>query len=76
MILKFETDVDDLYLLESTANRGVSLTRWSQIGELVGDFYDHIVFRQLKTEREDQMLERLEVFLKEAIGLSYGISTA
>jgi hypothetical protein len=29
MILKFESDSDEIYLIEATANRGVSLTKWS-----------------------------------------------
>lgn len=40
MILKFETDPDEVYFVEATSNRGVSISRWSMIRKFVGDFYE------------------------------------
>jgi len=73
MILKFENDNNEIYLIEATSNRGVSLTKWSQISSFFSDFYDHVVLRHLESIRTDKMLDDLEGFLKEAVGLSYAI---
>jgi hypothetical protein len=40
MILKFESDEDEIYFLESTANAGVSISRWSQTRTYIGDYYE------------------------------------
>lgn len=76
MVLKFETDPDEVYFVEATSNRGVSIARWSMIRRFVGDFYEQVVLRHLETERTDAMIDKLEVFLKEAVGNRYGISTS
>ena len=76
MVLKFETDPDEVYFVEATSNKGVSIARWSMIRRFVGDFYEQIVLRHLEAERTDTMIDKLEVFLKEAVGNRYGISTS
>lgn len=76
MILKFETDPDEVYFVESTSNRGVSISRWSMIRKFVGDFYEQVVLRHLEVDRNDEMIDKLEIFLKEAVGNKYGISTS
>ncbi len=76
MVVKFETDPEEVYFVESTANRGVSISRWSQMRKYLGDFYEHVVLRHLEVDRNQEMISRLEIFLKEAVGNSYGMSTS
>lgn len=76
MILKFESDPDEVYFVESTSNRGVSITRWSTVRKYLGDFYESVVLRQLEADRNEHMIARLEIFLKEAVGNKYGMSTS
>lgn len=76
MVLKFETDPDEVYFVESTANRGVSISRWSTVRRYLGDFYEQVVLRRLEIPRTAEMIARLEVFLKEAVGARYGMSTS
>ncbi|CDW89888.1 ph domain containing protein [Stylonychia lemnae] len=76
MVLKFETDPDEVYFVESTSNRGVSISRWTMIRKFVGDFYEQVILRHLEVERSDALIDKLEIFLKEAVGNKYGISTS
>lgn len=75
MVLKFESDPDEIFLVEATGNNGVSLNRWMFLKDHVGHdkFYDKIVFRHVNFDRGDKMVDALEKFLSEAVGLKYGI---
>ena len=76
MVLKFETDQDEVYLVESVGNLGVSLNRWQFLREHIGEgkFYQKLVLRHINFDRGNKMVDNLETFLQEAIGLKYGIS--
>ena len=63
LVLKFESDVDEVYFLESTSNKGVSISRWSSVRKYLGDFYQQVVLRHLDVARNDEMTARLEIFL-------------
>ena len=65
MVLKFETDPDEVYLLEATGNLGVAINRWSFLREHIGagKFYDKLVHRHLNFDRGNTMIEMLEKFL-------------
>lgn len=84
MILKFEQEVDEIFYLDASYHNGVTVQRWSLTkdyltgrGEEIKPFYEQIVYRHLRAEREESgLLDRLEVFLKEAIGQKYGLSTS
>ena len=76
MVLKFESDPDEIYFVDSTSNRGVSISRWSAIRKYLGEFYEQIVFRHLQVSRNEEFIARLEVFLKESVGNRYGMSTS
>ena len=41
MVLKFESDENELYLLESVGEKGVSLNKWTLLRDFVGknEFY-------------------------------------
>jgi hypothetical protein len=77
MVLKFETDPNEIYIVDATGNLGVSLNKWSFLRENVGHrkFYERVVFRHIKFNRSEKMIENLEVFLKEAIGQRYEFSS-
>ena len=40
MILKFDSDKDEVYYLEATSNRGVAISKWASTRKFVGDFYE------------------------------------
>ena len=65
MCLKFDTDPNEIYLLESTGNSGVAVNRWQFLKKHVGNgkFYDKIVLRHINFDRNDEMVENLEKFL-------------
>lgn len=65
MVLKFETDPGEVYLVEATGNNGVALNRWGLIKDHVGPgkFYKKLIFRHVNFERGDKMVDNLEKFL-------------
>ena len=75
MILKFEADPNEIYIVESTGNRGVALNKWSYLRPYIGEkeFYNKVIFRHLEFDRSNQLVDNLEQFLKEAIGQKYGL---
>ena len=76
MVLKFESDPTEIYLVEATGNMGVSLNKWSLLKEHVGPgkFYKKLIYRHVNFDRGDKMVENLEKFLSEAVGQSYGLT--
>ena len=84
MILKFEEEEDEIFLLDAYYHSGVSIQRWSILRNfLIGNqkegikqFYDQIVYRRLIGEREDSLVDKLEILLREVVGRSYGLSTS
>ena len=75
MVLKFETDPDEVFLVEATGNMGVSLNRWMFLKEHIGKgkFYKKMIFRHINFDRGDKMVTNLETFLSEAVGCQYSI---
>ena len=76
MILKFDSDPDEVYLVESTGGTGVALNKWSFLRSHIGvtkKFYKKCVYRHLEFERDGEMMEKLEIFLKNVIGLGYAV---
>lgn len=76
MVLKFDTDQNEVYLVEATGNLGVALNKWSYLREHIGakKFYAKCVFRHIDFDRSDHMVDQLEKFLKEAVGRQYSIT--
>ena len=70
MVLKFDSDENEIYLVEATGNRGVALNKWEFLRTHVGtgQFYEKIVYRHVDFERNNEMVDNLEIFLKEALG--------
>ena len=75
MVLRFESDLDEIYFIEASGNNGVALNNWSFIRQHVGPnkFYKHICFRHVDFDRDGEMVNNLEKFLKQAIGKKYGL---
>ena len=73
MILKFDSDPNEIYFVESTGNYGVALNKWSQLRKHIGKskFYKKCIFRHLEFERDENMLVNLEEFLKLTVGCKY-----
>ena len=65
MILKFGSEPDDVFFIEATSNKGVSLKRYSGMKHAIGGFYSKIVLRHLDWDRPDSSLDVLERFLQE-----------
>ena len=61
MILKFSGDPDEVYFVDSTAGRGVSLNKWSVTRNCIGDgkFYRKCVFRHINFDRSATKIEAL-----------------
>jgi hypothetical protein len=55
MCLKFDTDPNEIYLLEATGSSGVAINRWYFLKQHVGKgkFYDKIVLRHVNFDRGD-----------------------
>lgn len=70
MILKFEADPNDIYIVEATGNKGVALNKWEYLRPFIGhkQFYSRAIFRHIEFERNNEMVDSLELFLKESLG--------
>lgn len=70
MIIKFDTDPDEIYIIEAVNNFGVHLNDWSFIRQHIGKnkFYQQVMYRHIDYTRTEKVAENLEIFLKEAIG--------
>lgn len=78
MILKFETDPNEIYYVDATGTNGVACMKWSLLRSHYGPgkFYERIIYRHVDFNRSDEMVEKLEIFLKEAVGRKYGLNPA
>ena len=54
MILKFDSDMNEIYFIEATGNMGVSLNKWSNLKHIVGPdkFYRKVIFRHVSFLRD------------------------
>ena len=77
MLLKFENDPHEVYLVEATSNLGVALNKWAYQRPYVGSgkFYQKIAFRHVECDREQGPMGRLADFLDLALGKKYGIGS-
>ena len=76
MILRFESEENEVFFVEASGNYGVALNKWSSVRKHVGKnkFYERLVYRRVNFERDDELVDCLEVFLKEAVGRAYGLN--
>ena len=71
MCLKFDSEENEIFLLEATSNLGVHLKRFTNIQPHIGGFYEKLCLRHLDFERSTENLEQLEKFVNDALGLKY-----
>jgi len=78
MILRFESNPNEVYILEATGKMGVHLSKYSSIKKHLGPgkFYNKLVLRHLDFDRTDDCLTKLEAFMKQVIGLSYSVNVS
>lgn len=74
MVLKFGSEPDEVFFIESTSNQGVTLKRFSDMKDAIGSFYEKIVLRHLEWDRPDQSLDVLEQFIEQANGHEWKFS--
>ena len=65
LVLKFDSEPNEVYLIEATSNRGVQLKKWREIKHNLGSFYEKIAHRHLEWERPDSSIDLLEQFINE-----------
>ena len=55
MILKFETEEDEIFIVDASGNLGVSLNKWSGLRSHIGPgkFYERVIFRHIDFDRND-----------------------
>ena len=56
MVVKFESDKDEIYLVEATGNMGVVYNTWSYLRDHVGQgkFWEKVVYRHVDFDRESE----------------------
>jgi hypothetical protein len=63
MIIKFDSEPDDVFILEATGNLGVHFKRFTNSVKHLGTFYKKLALRQLDFERTDSHLDKLDAFI-------------
>jgi len=78
MILRFESNPQEVYILEATGKLGVHLSKYSSVKKHLGPgkFYNKLVLRHLDFDRNDECLTKLEAFMKQSIGKAYSINAS
>ena len=78
MVLKLEDGENDdqIFLLDSTCNHGVSMESWDDFRKYVGQdqFYEKVIFRHLSFERSNGKIVKLEEFLESNLGRKYALN--
>jgi hypothetical protein len=74
MCIKFDSEPNELFILEATGNLGVHFKRFTNTVKHLGKFYTKLAHRQLEFERNDEHLQHLDGFIKEALGKKYACS--
>ena len=75
LVLKFSTDPNEVYFIESVSGVGVRLNAWTGLRTNIGHnkFYQKCVFRHVVFDRSFENLNRLQKLLKEALGHQYAL---
>ena len=74
MCIKFDSEPNEMFILEATGNLGVHFKRFSNTLKHLGKFYPKLALKHLEFEREDHHLEKLDKFIKEALGKKYSFN--
>lgn len=60
MVIRYESEPNEVFLLEAESGNGVSIKRWSEYDDEPGTFYTKVALRHLEWERPDNSLTILE----------------
>jgi len=71
MCIKFDEEPNEVYILQSTGVLGVHFKRFSKTIKNLGTFYNKLALRQFDFTRTNKHLEKLDAFIKEALGKKY-----
>ena len=74
MVIRYGSEPDEVFLVESESANGVSIKRWSDYPDEPGNFYTKVVLRHLEWERPDESIDILEQFIEETQGAEYKFS--
>lgn len=76
IILRFGDQIKDLYVLEAVGDKGVRIASWLTLrSELYEDgFFDKLVTRKLLYDMTPEKLTDLDIFRRNAVGKSYGLT--
>ena len=78
MVMKFESDPDEVYFLEANSSDGVCINKFSWVKQHIGkgQFYDKLVFRKVnfQNRQSTQCMEKLEKFINEILGNKYSLN--
>ncbi|KAL4497114.1 hypothetical protein ABPG72_019434 [Tetrahymena utriculariae] len=75
LILRTNNDSNNLLILEATGDEGVGILSWKTfLHENWQELYHKISLRKLIIERTDEILTKMESFIRYAIGKEYGVS--
>lgn len=73
MVLKFDHEEEELFLIDATS-QGVTVSRWSDFRLMVDDYYHHLFYRKLNTDRSADFVKQLDIFIKDVVGSKYHFS--
>lgn len=73
MVLKFVSKPNEVFVLESVPDKGVSIRTWKDLRGLLGRDYSKIAFRHLIWDRPELNLNIVEQFVKETEGAAYRV---
>ena len=78
IILRFGDLLKDLYILEAVGDKGVRIASWLTIRtELYEEgFFEKLVTRKLLYDMTPEKLTDLDLFRRNAVGKSYGLSAS
>lgn len=77
MVIKFSSQPDEVFLLESTGQQGVSIKSYSDLRLSIGTFFTKLALRHLDWQDDgrqygrDQGCDVLEKFLQEVVGRDF-----
>ena len=69
------SEPDEVFLLEATANSGVTLSRFSEKKQFVGNFFRKMVLRSLNWNDRDKHVAQLIQFCQETDGAGYSLGS-
>jgi len=76
MCVKFDSEPNEIFIIEATGNLGVHFKRFSSTIKHLGGFYSKLALRRFDFNRKDEHLIKLDGFIKEALGKKYAFKVS